>query len=597
MGKVYIFNEVEYNSLNDLGIQYSQDFEVALIDIYANTKKLIKFIKSIDKKLAKEVVSFFTTCKYKNNVLTFLIFNLCEDKRVIINGNSFTFRKFIDVFKTFGEKHKAIYAFLEDSGLSRTFARLDSDSSLARDAYFIERNINDSFVKEYLITYYQYDYVESVHSFISNVFIYNDERFRRSIKVFRNERFQLILSHKVGFKEVFELRNSSMPVFKGVRLLIKEFTEKDLQKLLDDTFYWWLWNNLDKFKYKSEAKKTIAPVVKQIKNMINKYDNEPKFLAYVDICEELYELYIDFANLMHDGLISVKKQFDQEMFSLDHLYCNTYIAIDYMKSNPVKLQKENIENPNNEQNKSLEDLKDDDINPIDLLNEDNEEIEPIVSNKLSTKEIKRQSKRINRLKRFATSSILFLIIFSLIILGLFVLKLWLTDLPQPLSIIEFGIVMFLGFVGLITSVIAKYQINKTSDSLSEIITLGRLEDKNVKLTLVQEKAMIRFKENENNNLIRIKSTHRVITTVMLFIIGYVSTIAAICIFTLMSSKIGFPLNWEVSYLNNNLKFLYPLATSVLAIAYGILRKRKGFKTTLLMIIIAFVVVILLSLVL
>ena len=85
MGKIYLFNNNQYESLNDLGIAYSQDFELGLNDVYSNTKKLIKFVKSIDKKLAREVVSIITSCKYKNNVLTFLIFNFCNDRRIIIN--------------------------------------------------------------------------------------------------------------------------------------------------------------------------------------------------------------------------------------------------------------------------------------------------------------------------------------------------------------------------------------------------------------------------------------------------------------------------------------------------------------------------------
>jgi len=599
MGKIYLFNEIEFTSLNELGIAYSQDFEVALNDIFSNTKRLIKFIKSINKKLAKDAVSFFTTCKYKNNVLTFLIFNFCEDKRVLINGNPYDFRKFVDTLRAYGDKHKAIYAFMEDGGISKTFGVLNTEPNLTRDAYFIEKNINDSFVYEYLITYYQYDYVESLHSFISNVFIYNDERFRRSIKVFRNERFQLILSHKAGFKEVFELRHSDMPVFKAVRLLINEFNEKDLQKLLDDTFYWLLWNNLDKYSFKSEAKKSINPVVKKIKKAKGDYDHDPKLPAYIDICEELYELYVDFANLMHNGLIKVKKKFDQEMYALDHLYCNTYISLDYMKNNPVKLQKDNINNPNSAHdfNISSDDLKDDDINPIDLLNEDNDEIEVFVSKKMSKKEIKREEKRINRLKRFTTSSVLFLALFAVVIGALFILEVASPKFADALSLIQYAIVLVFAFVGIVLAVATKFNVGKTDEALSDIVALGRLTDKNVRLTPQQEKAIIKFKENENNNLIKAKRIHRAATTVILTIVAFVSAATAICAFSLSSGSMGFPKDWANAYTDNKLNFIYLMVAPLAGLAYGILRKKKGFKTTLLMIIIAFASVFLLSLVL
>lgn len=600
MGKIYLFNNEQYNSLNELGIAYSQDFELGLTDVFSNTKKLIKFVKSIDKKLAREVVSIITSCKYKNNVLTFLIFNFCNDKRVIINGEQYDFRLFVDKLKTYGAKHKAIYAFMEDCGISKTFGVLNTEPNLTRDAYFIEKNINDPFVYDYLTTYYQYDYVESLHSFISNVFIYNDERFRRAAKVFKNDRFELILSHKVGFKEVFELRYSDMPVFKGVKLLIGEFDEKDLKKLLDDTFYWWLWNNLDKYSMKKEAKKAIMPSVKKVKKAYAEYERDPKLLAYIDICEELYELYVDFVEFMKKGLIKVKKKYDQELYVLDKLYCNTFISTDFMKNNAVKLQRDNIETPVeidtdddvNEANESTEEK----VDPIDLLNEDDEEFTP-VSNRMSKKEIKREDRRISRLKRYANCSMVFIVLFAVICAVIFALGNVLEQLKDAIGLVELIIVLAASFVGVILCGVAKFRIAKTEDALNDIVALDKYADRKVELSAVQERAYIKLKENEESIKQKAKRTHRIITAIINTCLAVVSAAIGIYLFTFLSDSVSLFADWDESYINNNIRIIYLLVAPVLGLGYGILRKKKGAITALLMILLAIASVLVLSLVL
>lgn len=599
MGKIYLFNNNQYESLNDLGIAYSQDFELGLNDVFSNTKKLIKFVKSIDKKLAREVVSIITSCKYKNNVLTFLIFNFCNDRRIIINGEKYDFRLFVDRLKAFASKHKAIYAFMEDCGISKTFGVLNTEPNLTRDAYFIEKNINDPFVYDYLTTYYQYDYVESLHSFISNVFIYNDERFRRAAKVFKNDRFELILSHKVGFKEVFELRYSDMPVFLGVKLLIGEFDEKDLKKLLDDTFYWWLWDNLDKYSMKKEAKKAIMPSVKKIKKALNEYEHNPKLLTYIDICEELYDLYIDFVDFSKKGLIKVKKKFDNELYLLDKLYCNTYISTDFMKNNAVKLQRDNIEKPvevDTDDEVSDASANEEAVDPIDLLNEDDEEYVP-VSTKMSKKEIKREDRRIRRLKRFANCSMVFILLFMAICGGLFALSNMLDAINGAMTMVELIIVLAVGFIGVILCGASKIRISKTESALNDVIAIERYQDRKVELSAVQERAYIKLKENEENIKLKAKRTHRIITAIINTCLAVVSAAIGIYIFTFLSGSISLLDDWDEAYLNNNIRIIYLLVAPVIGLGYGILRKRKGAITALLMILLAIASVLVLSLVL
>ena len=93
--KGIVFNETEYLTLNDLGNAFAQNFELAINFVMDNTKKFIKFIRKIDKSKAKEVADIITTCKYQNNVITFIIYLFCDDKKVVINGQELTFKAFI----------------------------------------------------------------------------------------------------------------------------------------------------------------------------------------------------------------------------------------------------------------------------------------------------------------------------------------------------------------------------------------------------------------------------------------------------------------------------------------------------------------------
>ena len=46
--KTYVFNEMGCKDLNELGINYSKSFRLAIDDIFTNTKKLLKFVKYND---------------------------------------------------------------------------------------------------------------------------------------------------------------------------------------------------------------------------------------------------------------------------------------------------------------------------------------------------------------------------------------------------------------------------------------------------------------------------------------------------------------------------------------------------------------------
>ena len=158
--KPYFFNGESFNDLNSLALAYVSNFQEGIEDIYLNAKKLVKFVKNVtkNKELVKDVVSILAYSKYKNNALTFIIYTFLDDKKVYINGKEFTFKSFIEELKAFPEikNDNILYAFMEDYGISKTFAKEDENSKIAVDAFFIEKNYKDPFTYEYLVTIYDY---------------------------------------------------------------------------------------------------------------------------------------------------------------------------------------------------------------------------------------------------------------------------------------------------------------------------------------------------------------------------------------------------------------------------------------------------------
>ena len=84
----YVFNQESYSDLSSLAKAYIDNFDLGMDDIYANTKELIKFIKSriSDKGKVKKYINILAETKYKSNALTFMIFEMTDHKEIIIAG-------------------------------------------------------------------------------------------------------------------------------------------------------------------------------------------------------------------------------------------------------------------------------------------------------------------------------------------------------------------------------------------------------------------------------------------------------------------------------------------------------------------------------
>lgn len=604
MAKKYIFNEIEYSSLNELGDAFSLEFELAMEQVFSNPKGLIKFVRSKNKKLAKEIASNITSSKYQNNAITFIIFNLCDDKRVVINGENITFKALTNRVKKYGPEHKAIYAFMEDLGISKTFAKLNIEPKLTNDSYFIEKNINDPFAYEYLSTFYEFDYVESLHGFISNVFIYDDERFRRASKIVKtNTRFNLIMAHRIGFKEIYLMRQEKLPLFKAIKHLKAEFNHDDLAKLISNTFFWWLFDNYDKYQYKNDSK-DILKSLNKLKSQKKKLDKNYSLDGFVDISSELYELYLRFVDKMKEGLITVKKKFNVEEYTLDKLYCNTYICSNYMKDNPVKLSKENIneEKPKPELDENGEEIIVTHNENPDMLDDDDDEIQTM-SNEIPKKILKKRVKQMAKLKRFVSFDILITLV-SLIgtiagvilvpVLGIFnEINEKITIVSTPI-LITFIAAMVISFV---LAIVLAFKIRKTGKAIDDISMLSNFKANDKDLTPKQERIIQDLKENEENIRKRALCEHRILSCLLSVLLAFGVCVFGIYLLTFVNSYIELPINWMEGYLISKSQIIYVLASPAFAVAYGLLRKRKGALTAILLSIVSIASLIMFSIVL
>lgn len=550
MGKSYLFNGNTYKTLNDLGMAFSENYFEALNTVFKAPKALIKFVRKHNKEAAKNIAGIITSCKYQNSALTMIIFNLCDDKRVVINNKLYTLKDLVSDIKKYKDDNKAIYAFIHDMGITRTYATLNIEPKLLKDSYFIEKNITNDFAFEYLTSYFTFDYLESIKTKISNVFIYDEEKFRRASKIIGDVKFQLLLAHKVGFKDVMLMRKHKSPVFSALKLLntitTENFLTDDLKKLVDNTFFWWLLDNVDNYQFKKEAanvKKALA-MIKKIKLSSLSFDD------YIDVSEKLYDLYLLFVQYMKKGLITVKKKELEEEYICDKPYCKTYICVAYMKNNPVKLAKDDL---TEEFDEEVVELTDDDM--------------VIKSSQIGDKKLKKQGTLIKKINKFIS----FTIFYSAISILLMILILVLPHLVADIKFMDTSIWPIMGIVAaavaIALSILLFGRLSLTREAYDNFIFLN-VSSETKELTPREERRLEEIKITEDKVRHRYMRAHRILSAILMLALAASAGITGLCGAIISKQFIS-----EIK-LEGNL-FIYILPSIAIGFIYGLIRKRKG----------------------
>ena len=346
--KSYVFNNEKYGDLNSLAQAYAANFKLGVEDVFTNYKKFVKFVKSLAKDKVSLVVDYLSKSKYKNDALTFIIFELLDEKKVYFNGVELSFDEFLAKLKDNPDpNNNLLYVFLEDGGLSKTYARFDI-VNLERDAKFIERNIADPFVFEYLTSYNNYEKRDPFVQINSEI-LDSPRAHDKFLKKIKEYDFMMNLAH-YEFTSVYEALHDQSPTFEVLAILYRIDNTKadELLKVLTNTPEMWLVDHLKSYKPKtSQAKELFKKINNTVLNSQKKVKPNKKNPVVVDeftkkamLHNELFDEYSLFATYFADGDIVVKKKQEDLMLKIE--YAGTLVSSNYMLEIPDEEVEESI---------------------------------------------------------------------------------------------------------------------------------------------------------------------------------------------------------------------------------------------------------------
>jgi hypothetical protein len=572
MRKYYLFNAQTYYSLNSLGEAYANNFEAAIEDVRDNTSKLLKFIKKKNKKLIPKVLDILCDTMYANNVVTFLIYLFLDDKKVYLNGATYTFKQFIDAYKRHHEKGNIFNAFVEDLGIIRTYAYEINTPRFIDDMYNAAKNIDDPFAQSYIYEYFDYDGVESIESFFSNVIFQSEERFKRANEVFHNDRLQKIIAHKVGLGKVLDLRMQRYPVFAGLNLISDELKTEDMLRMITNNYYYWLLDNFEKYNFSGQAK-VLETNFRKAKKKYNKIlKKENNFNELLEFSEVLFTYYLLFVQYTNAELISVKSKEDKEQFTVNVRYMNTYICYDYMRDHIVSL-----------------DLGEIPLNPVEYYFG-----KKGAKKVYSRKQLINQERVLNRLTSFRRTfelvSVLSFYYIAAVVIYNFIpaaSKVFVTPLAG--NIVDYVFLAMILF-NFIVSAIIKKGITKSQKALDDVLRLDKLNHKEDIPDVNEEDRIEYLAKLEYENKKRAMNSQRFATA---FAMASLSFIYSVIIVSMINSIFKFTfdvtiLDWANAYNPNTngieLLFIGPVAS----LLFGLIFRKKSPITILLPIIFAIV---------
>ena len=583
--KPYVFNENEYTDLNSLALAYKENFDLGVKDIYTNTKKLIKFVKANtkNKERVKAVVEDIALSKFKNNALTFVIYELLDIKEVVFNGKVITFEQFIALIKQNPDKNNALFAFLQDHGVTRLFERQEPTLKYFKDMYYVERNWDNDFTYKYLSSLFDYEIKEALDKKISSIAIQNEECFRRASKLVRTDEFLLGIAHTYGFKEAITLVKEKNGVFHALKLFkndSKADTEDEhLRRIIDDTFYWWLYNNYQNYTAKGKAKQVISRL-NRIKTEYSAYTKKMKskeiakitFDYYADISRRLYLVYTDFVYFYRAGLITPNKKVEASKYELDKPYCRTYICEDFMKGRVVKLY-----NPNKD-NGSIN------VNPLtgEEIKQEEQNTAVLIDDVLDS-----VLKNINATKGFAAVSSLFAIGFLFAAALMFVVSKMKVE-PSPsvdriLSVYTMTNIIIGAAAAVLTFIFAIVLYILEVKREKAIENFRYLKEANTQkvLTIHEEEKVFNLSSDIDNIRYLVSRENKVTAFIVTLLFSVAASVSALLFVCTLSTRVDF-IKFADAYSNIIAKILVFAVPAVFGAILGFTVKKKGLIFVLLM---------------
>lgn len=614
--KNYIFLNNEYENLNDLAIAYKENFNEGINDIYANTKKLLAFVKSRtkNKDRIKAVKDNIYLTRYKNNALTFVIFELLDVKEVIINGKSITFKEFIELIKENPDKDNALFAFLEDHGVTRCFERLEPTMTYFKDMYYVERYFDHDLTYKYLCSLFDYDIKETLENKFISISIQNEECFRRASKYVKTDEFLLGVAHTYGFEAAINIARERNGLFYALILFKNDkrndIEEDQLRRIVEDSFFWWLYDNFTNYNVKGKA----CNVYVRLRDIKIEYDNYTKktvgpvrvsFDYFMNISRSLYLCYLEFVYYYKKGLIVPNnKKVTVSEFELDKPYCRTYIAENYMKGRVIKLYnpKPQVEEPTINPLTGEEIVRDE---QVDINLDDTSDETPIDEISLADEDIyKKEKKLVNKTNRFASAIICFSVlslIISLAGIAIIVIPdlklIYFENLKDVISLRSIILFSTFSVLGIISGAILKYFESRKLSALIDLKYLNSLSN-GEKISLEEEMHLYRLSQNEEKLKKLAFSNSRLFSTIGAVLLCVVQAYVAVILLKELSIVLTEALKLDIlNYFNFKVyndkmiaKLLCYLVMPVLAIPFAFFKKKRGTKFALLLVLLTFIMV-------
>ena len=575
--KPYIFNGSEFNDLNSLALAYKENFDLGVQDIYTNPKKLVKFLKerTNNKDRVKNLVDILALSKYKNNALTFIIFDFLDIKEVVINGETITFEELIGIVKRNPNvENNIIFAFIEDHGITRCYERMDPTNKCFRDMYFVERYFDHEFTYKYLTTLFEFEVKESFEAKVRSIIIEKEECFRRATKLTKTDEFILWIAHKYGFKEAIKIANEKNPVFYSLKLLKSEIDEDELTKIVSDSFFWWLYENFDKYEYSKKAvliQRKLLDIKKEYSGYLQRIEkkdiNKVSFDNYMDISRSLYLSYLDFVYYFKDGSIQVNRKIEQRKYIFDKPYCFTYITEDYMKGKVIKLYSK----PQDEDGDNTQVVDSATVN--DEYNEKPLEVGPDNDDEIFFREIK----SIKSTSRFATYTALIgflaIALFSIgIAIGNIEFDPKFADIKEGFSLLNIILGIAFGTLALGMGIFVVALENNRNDALNDYKFFLNANTKDY-ITLQQEERYYMVKSNLDRVKARILNRKKLFSALLGATLGLALAMLAVVLVALGLNFIQ-PGKFQAGYAKFYVKLLVYGVPALLGFLFGLLRRKN-----------------------
>lgn len=348
--KQFEFNGKTYTELGSLLEDFIANYSEAQDYIIKKYKKFLKFVKSLknDKQTMENLKDYYIYSKSKTSLLTFVIFELLDEKKVYINGNSFTFEEFCLTLKQVDiKKRNALVDFLKDGGIQYTYSRMPEYEYLKEDAKNLDATGDSEETINYLINYFE-PLDESYAGLLQSIFT-SDEKYRKFNRLLKEKDFITYLSHKYGFTGISKSFTASSKAFEVAKVLVRsgEYNINDILSIFENTYFLWLPENYKNYKFKKKEAGFLQDLIKksrkQLKkftkknmsrliNKVSKKSDETYFDKLMDLYSTLNDNYVIFCKLAKDGLILSKGD-----YKLDYEYANVLVCQKYASGKNLTL--------------------------------------------------------------------------------------------------------------------------------------------------------------------------------------------------------------------------------------------------------------------